>query len=79
MTGDEESITAVLNRAVACLGQLAGVIAMIEQGHDRKDIVTQLGAVSPSRRGGVQDHRCVRALGRHLRYQRDRRAAPDRA
>ncbi len=46
MTGDEQSITAVLNRLRRAQGQLAGVIAMIEQGRDCKDVVTQLAAVS---------------------------------
>lgn len=44
--GDEDSITAVLNRLRRAQGQLAGVIAMIEQGRDCKDVVTQLAAVS---------------------------------
>lgn len=46
MTGDEESIAAVLNRLRRAQGQLAGVISMIEQGRDCKDVVTQLAAVS---------------------------------
>jgi DNA-binding FrmR family transcriptional regulator len=46
MVGDEESITAVLNRLRRAQGQLAGVISMIEQGRDCKDVVTQLAAVS---------------------------------
>jgi DNA-binding FrmR family transcriptional regulator len=46
MTGDEDSMTAVLNRLRRAQGQLAGVIAMIEQGRDCKDVVTQLAAVS---------------------------------
>jgi DNA-binding FrmR family transcriptional regulator len=46
MVGDEESITAVLNRLKRAQGQLAGVISMIEQGRDCKDVVTQLAAVS---------------------------------
>ncbi|MFD3810201.1 metal-sensitive transcriptional regulator [Rhodococcus sp. NPDC058639] len=46
MVGDEESITLVLNRLRRAQGQLAGVIAMIEQGRDCKDVVTQLAAVS---------------------------------
>lgn len=45
-TSDEDSITAVLNRLRRAQGQLAGVIAMIEQGRDCKDVVTQLAAVS---------------------------------
>jgi DNA-binding FrmR family transcriptional regulator len=46
MTGNEDTITAVLNRLRRAQGQLAGVIAMIEQGRDCKDVVTQLAAVS---------------------------------
>ncbi|MFC5335908.1 metal-sensitive transcriptional regulator [Mycobacterium branderi] len=39
-------MTAVLNRLRRAQGQLAGVISMIEQGRDCKDVVTQLAAVS---------------------------------
>ena len=46
MVGDEEAGAAVLNRLRRAHGQLAGVIAMIEQGRDCKDVVTQLAAVS---------------------------------
>ncbi|MGB9303151.1 MAG: metal-sensitive transcriptional regulator [Mycobacterium sp.] len=46
MDSDEERIAAVLNRLRRAHGQLAGVIAMIEQGRNCKDIVTQLAAVS---------------------------------
>ncbi len=46
MVGDEESIAQVLNRLRRAHGQLAGVISMIEQGRDCKDVVTQLAAVS---------------------------------
>jgi DNA-binding FrmR family transcriptional regulator len=46
VTGDQENITAVLNRLRRAQGQLAGVISMIEQGRDCKDVVTQLAAVS---------------------------------
>jgi DNA-binding FrmR family transcriptional regulator len=46
MVGDEDSIGAVLNRLRRAQGQLAGVISMIEQGRDCKDVVTQLAAVS---------------------------------
>lgn len=46
MVGDEEAITAVLNRLRRAQGQLAGVISMIEQGRDCKEVVTQLAAVS---------------------------------
>ena len=46
MVGDEDSISLVLNRLRRAQGQLAGVISMIEQGRDCKDVVTQLAAVS---------------------------------
>ncbi|CAM3079444.1 metal-sensitive transcriptional regulator [Skermania piniformis] len=46
MIGDQESIDSVLNRLRRAHGQLAGVIAMIEQGRDCKDVITQLAAVS---------------------------------
>jgi len=46
MVGDQESIAAVLNRLRRAQGQLAGVITMIEQGRECKDVVTQLAAVS---------------------------------
>jgi DNA-binding FrmR family transcriptional regulator len=46
MVGDQETIDAVLNRLRRAQGQLAGVISMIEQGRDCKDVVTQLAAVS---------------------------------
>ena len=46
MVGDQEAINAVLNRLRRAQGQLAGVISMIEQGRDCKDVVTQLAAVS---------------------------------
>ncbi len=46
MIGDQGSIDAVLNRLRRAQGQLAGVISMIEQGRDCKDVVTQLAAVS---------------------------------
>ncbi len=46
MIGDEEAIAVVLNRLRRAHGQLAGVISMIEQGRDCKDVVTQLAAVS---------------------------------
>jgi DNA-binding FrmR family transcriptional regulator len=36
----------VLNRLRRAHGQLAGVIAMIENGRDCQDVVTQLAAVS---------------------------------
>lgn len=46
MVGDEDSIALVLNRLRRAQGQLTGVISMIEQGRDCKEVVTQLAAVS---------------------------------
>ncbi|MCZ4521993.1 metal-sensitive transcriptional regulator [Rhodococcus ruber] len=46
MIGDDDSIALVLNRLKRAHGQLAGVIGMIENGRDCKDVVTQLAAVS---------------------------------
>ncbi len=46
MIGDEDSIAQVLNRLRRAQGQLGGVINMIEEGRDCKDVVTQLAAVS---------------------------------
>jgi DNA-binding FrmR family transcriptional regulator len=46
MVGDEDAIAAVLNRLRRAQGQLSGVISMIEQGRDCKDVVTQLAAVA---------------------------------
>ena len=46
MIGDQQSIDAVLSRLRRAHGQLNGVITMIEQGRDCKDVVTQLAAVS---------------------------------
>lgn len=46
MVGDDTAITEVLNRLRRAHGQLTGVISMIEQGRDCKDVVTQLAAVS---------------------------------
>jgi DNA-binding FrmR family transcriptional regulator len=43
---DEESRAAVLNRLRRAQGQLAGVIAMVEDGRNCRDVVTQLAAVS---------------------------------
>ena len=46
MVGNDENIKVVLNRLRRAHGQLAGVIAMIENGRNCKDVVTQLAAVS---------------------------------
>lgn len=43
---DTEAQAAVLNRLRRAQGQLAGVIAMIEDGRECRDVVTQLAAVS---------------------------------
>jgi len=43
---DEQAAGPVLNRLRRAQGQLAGVIAMIENGRDCQDVVTQLAAVS---------------------------------
>ncbi|WP_031464512.1 metal-sensitive transcriptional regulator [Sciscionella sediminilitoris] len=46
MIGDEDTVGQVRNRLRRAQGQLAGVIAMIDEGRDCKDVVTQLAAVS---------------------------------
>jgi DNA-binding FrmR family transcriptional regulator len=46
MKVDEQAAGPVLNRLRRAHGRLAGVIAMIEDGHDCQDVVTQLAAVS---------------------------------
>ncbi|MFR0355664.1 metal-sensitive transcriptional regulator [Streptomyces sediminimaris] len=46
VNGEAESWAEVLNRLRRAQGQLAAVITMIEAGRDRKDVVTQLAAVS---------------------------------
>jgi DNA-binding FrmR family transcriptional regulator len=46
MVGNEDNVAEVLNRLRRAQGQLAGVISMIEQGRNCKDIVIQLAAVS---------------------------------
>lgn len=46
MIDDADRMDAVLSRLRRAQGQLAGVINMIEQGRDCKDVVTQLAAVS---------------------------------
>ena len=43
---DEDARAAVLNRLRRAHGQLAGVIAMVEEGRNCRDVVTQLAAVS---------------------------------
>jgi len=46
MIDDQQSIDAILGRLRRAHGQLNGVITMIEQGRDCKEVVTQLAAVS---------------------------------
>ena len=46
MKVDEQAAGAVLNRLRRAQGQLAGFIAMIENGRDCAEVVTQLAAVS---------------------------------
>ncbi|MFF2775942.1 metal-sensitive transcriptional regulator [Streptomyces sp. NPDC058052] len=43
---NEESMKPVLNRLKRAQGQLASVIAMVENGRECEDVVTQLSAVS---------------------------------
>ena len=43
---DEQAAVPVLNRLRRAQGQLAGVIAMIENGRECAEVVTQLAAVS---------------------------------
>ena len=46
VTLNPEDMTAVVNRLKRAQGQLGGVIRLIEDGRDCKDVVTQLAAVS---------------------------------
>lgn len=46
VAGNKEAMAAVLARLRRAQGQLAGVISMIEQDRDCKDVITQLAAVS---------------------------------
>lgn len=46
MLADQRNVTEILNRLKRAQGQLGGVIAMVEQGRDCEDVVTQLAAVS---------------------------------
>lgn len=43
---DPEDMTPVINRLRRAQGQLGGVLAMIEDGRECEDVVTQLAAVS---------------------------------
>lgn len=46
MIDDVDRVNEVLSRLRRAHGQLGGVMTMIEQGRDCKDVVTQLAAVS---------------------------------
>lgn len=46
VTLNADDMTPVLNRLRRAQGQLGGVIRLIEQGSDCKDVVTQLAAVN---------------------------------
>lgn len=46
MISDERAAAEVLHRLRRAHGQLAGVIAMVEQGRECRDVVIQLAAVS---------------------------------
>ncbi|HPX38214.1 MAG TPA: metal-sensitive transcriptional regulator [Mycobacterium sp.] len=46
MMGDPTDVAEVLNRLRRAQGQLAGVIAMVEDSRECRDIVIQLAAVS---------------------------------
>ena len=41
-----EDMAPVVNRLKRALGQLSGVVRMLEEGRDCEDVVTQLAAVS---------------------------------
>lgn len=43
---DPEELTTVINRLNRAQGQLAGIVRMIENGRECRDIVTQIAAVS---------------------------------
>ena len=46
VTLEPEDMTPVVNRLRRAQGQLGGVIRLIEEGRDCKDVVTQLAAVN---------------------------------
>ena len=46
VTLDTDEMAPVLNRLRRAQGQLGGVIRLIEEGRDCKDVVTQLAAVN---------------------------------
>jgi len=43
---DDDAVKVTINRLRRAEGQIAGVIRMLEQGRECKDVVTQLAAVS---------------------------------
>jgi len=43
---NDNDTTPILNRLRRAQGQLAGVVRMLEEGRDCRDVVTQLAAVS---------------------------------
>ena len=43
---EDDAVKVAINRLRRAEGQIAGVIRMLEQGRDCKDVVTQLAAVS---------------------------------
>jgi DNA-binding FrmR family transcriptional regulator len=45
-TDGDDSLAITLNRLKRAQGQLAGVIAMVEDGRECREVVTQLAAVS---------------------------------
>ncbi|MEO5744968.1 MAG: metal-sensitive transcriptional regulator [Terracoccus sp.] len=46
VTLNPDDMTPVINRLKRAQGQIGGVIRLIEEGRDCKDVVTQLAAVS---------------------------------
>ena len=46
MLADQDNVAEILRRLRRAQGQLGGVIAMVEQGRECKDVVIQLAAVS---------------------------------
>ena len=48
---DQDDMTPVINRLRRAQGQIGGVIRLIEEGRDCKDVVTQLAAVNRARGG----------------------------
>lgn len=46
VTLDTDDMTPVINRLRRAQGQIGGVIRLIEEGRDCKDVVTQLAAVN---------------------------------